>query len=112
PVHFVERIVYERSFPPKSRHQTGPDPHSRLAAPAFSAYVYFEGRLSRGPRRIRLLRQHGLLRISDPRENARQWKTADSLPANVRLVGAARRPNQLCERAQNDSALEREIPVL
>src|SRR6266849_2136248 len=109
---FLARIVFERSVAPKSRTQTDLDPRSRVAAPAFSAHVYFEGRLSRRPRGLRLLRQHRLVRISDPRENARSWKTADSPAATVRLVGAARRPNQLCERAQNDSALEREIPVL
>src|SRR6266704_2549231 len=100
---FLARIVFERSIAPKSRTQTDLEPRSRVAAPAFSAHVYFEGRLSRRPRGIRLLRQHGLVRISNPRENPR---------AADQSIGAARRPNQLCERAQNDRAFERQVPIL
>src|SRR5947208_2546653 len=83
--------------------QTNPESHPGLAAPAVSTHVCFERWLSRRPRRIRLLRQHGLVRTSDPRENAR--------PAQ-RSVGAARRPEQVRKRAQNDCALERQVPVL
>src|SRR2546423_14616109 len=98
----IRRTVFQRSIAPKSRAQTDLESHSRLAAPAFSAPVYFEGRFLGRPRRIRLLRQHGLVRTSDSGENAR---------AAGQSVSAARRPKQGGEGAQNDPALKREVPI-
>src|SRR5207248_5372450 len=99
---FVGRIVLERSVAQKSRAQADLKWNPWLAAAAFFAHVYFKGRFSRRPRGVRLLRQHGLVRISNPRENAR---------LSDQSVGAARWQNQLCERAQNDRALERQVPI-
>src|SRR5205807_8138999 len=98
-LRFVRRIVFEGSIAPKSRTQTDLESHPLLATPAFSAHVYCERRLSRRPRRVRLLRQHGLVRISNPRENARASKTADYARVADQSIGAARRANQLPERA-------------
>src|SRR5438552_3923782 len=87
---FVGRIVLERSVAQKSRAQTDLKSNPWLAAPALFPHVYFERRLSRRTRGVRLLRRHGLVRISNPRENARPPDQS---------VGAARWQNQLCERA-------------